>query len=124
VDPPPPPVPPPPPNEPPPPPPPGPSGNADLIVTSLTPNSVTVKNQGTAATGSFTTTVYENATARASVPFAGLSPGASSTMSYTPNGGTICGATSWSAVADSSNVVPESNEGNNTRTNFDEPVIC
>jgi hypothetical protein len=28
------------------------------------------------------------------------------------------------AVADSSNVVPESNEGNNTRTNLDETPIC
>ena len=44
-------------------------------------------------------------------------------MSYTNNGGNICEGT-WSAVADSSNVVPESNEGNNTRTTFDEAPIC
>jgi hypothetical protein len=45
-------------------------------------------------------------------------------MSYTNNGGVICDGT-WSAVADSSNVVPESNEGNNTRTNFDPPPpVC
>ena len=122
VDPPPPPVPPPN-NEPPPPPPPGPSGNADLIVTSFTPNSVTVKNQGTAATGPFTTTVFQGSTVRATVPFAGLAAGASATMNYTSNGGIICEGT-WSAVADSSNVVPESNEGNNTKTAFDDTPIC
>ena len=74
VNPPPPPVPPPN-NNPPPPPPPGPSGDADLIVTAFTPNSVTVKNQGTAAAGPFTVTVYKGSTARASVPFAGLAAG-------------------------------------------------
>jgi CARDB protein len=122
-DPPPPPVPPPN-NNPPPPPPPGPTGNADLIVTSFTPDTVTVKNQGTAATGPFTTTVYQGPTARASVQFAGLAPGASATMSHT-GGGNGCDGSTWSAVADSSNVVPESNEGNNTQTFFDPPgPIC
>jgi hypothetical protein len=120
-DPPPPPVPPPN-NNPPPPPPPGPSGNADLVVTRFTAGDVTVKNQGTAATGPFTVTVYQGSTAQGSAQFAGLAPGASATMSYTP-GASPCEGT-WSAVADSSNVVPESNESNNTRTNFDEPVIC
>jgi hypothetical protein len=120
----PPPPPPPPVHTPPPPPPPGPSGDADLIVTSFTPNSVTVKNQGTVAAAAFTTTVYEESTVRASVSFAGLAAGASATMNYTSNGGTICGETTWHAVADSGNVVPESNEGNNTKTNFDEAPIC
>jgi hypothetical protein len=122
VDPPPPPVPPPN-NNPPPPPPPGPTGNADLIVTSFTPTTVTVKNQGTAATGSFTTTLYKGPTARASVQFAGLAPGASATMNHA-GGENGCDGSTWSAVADSSNVVPESNEGNNTKTFFDETPIC
>ncbi len=30
----------------------------------------------------------------------------------------------WTAVADYTNVVPESNEGNNTRENLDEAPIC
>jgi hypothetical protein len=118
-DPPPPPVPPPN-NEPPPPPPPGPTGDADLIVTRLLINEVTVKNQGTAAAGPFTVTVYNGSTVRDSVPFAGLAPGASATMTYTS--GSCEG--NWTAVADSGNVVPESNEGNNTRTNLDETPIC
>jgi hypothetical protein len=119
VDPPPPPVPPPN-NTPPPPPPPGPAGDADLIVTRLTFGDVTVKNQGTAAAGPFTVTVYNGATARDSVQFAGLAAGASATMTYTS--GSCAG--SWTAVADSSNVVAESNEGNNTRANLDETPIC
>ena len=53
---------------------------------------------------------------RASVPFAGLAAGASATMSYTAAAAPVTGT--WSAVADSSNVVPESNESNNTRTSF------
>ena len=44
-------------------------------------------------------------------------------MNYTSNGGTICEGT-WSAVADSANVVPESNEGNNTRMGFDVAPVC
>ena len=122
VDPPPPPVPPPN-NEPPPPPPPGPAGDADLIVTSLTPNTVTVKNQGTAAAGPFTTTVYQGPAVRASVQFAGLAVDASATMSYKGNAATPVTAPG-AAVADSSNVVPESNEGNNTKTGFDVAPIC
>jgi hypothetical protein len=120
VDPPPPPVPPPN-NEPPPPPPPGPTGNADLIVTNLLTNEVTVKNQGTAAAGAFTVTIYNGSAVRDSVEFAGLAAGASATMSYDS---ASCEG-NWAAVADSSNVVPESNEGNNTRTNLDGPApIC
>ncbi len=121
VDPPPPPVPPPN-NNPPPPPPPGPTGNADLIVTEFTPNSVTVKNQGTAAAGPFTTTIYQGSDARASVAFAGLAAGASATMNY-DGMASPCEGT-WSAVADSGNVVAESNEGNNTKTFFDVPPVC
>ena len=30
----------------------------------------------------------------------------------------------WTAVADYTNVVPESNESNNTRANLDETPIC
>ena len=105
----------------PPSPPPGPPGNADLIVTGLTTGNVTVKNQGTAATGSFTVTVYNGATVHGSVQFAGLAAGASATMTYT--GGNPC-AGPWTAVADSDNVVPESNETNNTKANLDGEYIC
>ena len=119
VDPPPPPVPPPD-STPPPPPPPGPAGDADLIVTRLTIGDVTVKNQGTVATGPFTVTVYNGPAVRDSVQFAGLPAGASATLTY--SSGSCDG--SWTAVADSSNVIPESNEDNNTRANLDEAPIC
>ncbi len=105
---------------PPPPPPPGPAGDADLIVTKLTIGDVTVKNQGTAAAGPFTVTVYNGPTVRDSVQFAGLPAGASMTLAYTS--GSCDG--SWTAVADSSNAIPESNEGNNTKENLDEAPIC
>jgi subtilase family serine protease len=82
-----------------------------------------VRNQGTAAAGSFTTTIYKSSVARASVPFAGLAPGTSATMNYV-DGSSICDGLTWAAVADSSNVIPESNEGNNIRENFDEDPIC
>ncbi len=119
VAPPPPPVPPP--DERPPPlPPPGPAGDADLIVTRLTLGEVTVKNQGTVAAGPFTVTIYNGATVRDSVQVAGLAAGSSATLPYTS--GSCDG--SWTAVADSSNVVPESNEENNTRVNLDEAPIC
>ena len=40
-------------------------------------------------------------------------------------GGNGCDGSTWSAVADSSNVVPESNESTNTQTFFDPPPpIC
>ena len=52
--------------------------------------------------------------------FAGLSPGASATLAY--SSGSCAG--SWTAVADSNNVIPESNEGNNTRVNLDEAPVC
>jgi hypothetical protein len=120
VDPPPPPVPPPPPNEPPPPPPPGPSGDADLIVTHLTIGDFTVKNQGTAAAGAFYVRVYNGAAVRDTVLVPGLAAGASTTMTYTSGN---CEG-NWTAVADYTNVVPESNEGNNTRVNLDETPIC
>ncbi len=119
VEPPPPPVPPPD-NTPPPQPPPGPAGDADLIITGLTIGEVAVKNQGTANAGPFTVTVYNGAAVRDSVQFAGLAAGASATLPY--SSGSCDG--SWTAVADSANVVPESDEGNNTRVNLDEAPIC
>lgn len=119
VDPPPPPVPPAD-STPPPPPPPGPAGDADLIVTWLTAGDVTVKNQGAVAAGPFTVTVYNGPTVRDSVQFAGLPAGASATQAYTSGS---CNG-SWTAVADSSNVIPESNEDNNTRETLDEEIIC
>ena len=118
VDPPPP--PPPPVNTPPPPPPPGPSGNADLIITHLNIGEITVKNQGTAAAGSFSIRVYNGAAVRDTVLVPGLAAGATTTVMYTS--GNCEGF--WTAVADYTNVVPESNEGNNTRANLDETPIC
>jgi hypothetical protein len=101
-------------------PPPGQAGNADLIVTRLTIGEVTVKNQGTGAAGPFTVTVYNGSAVRDSVPFAKLAAGASATLTYESGS---CDGT-WTAVADSDNVVPESNEGNNTRAGLDETPIC
>ena len=78
-------------------------------------------NQGTAAAGPFTVTVYRDGVfVRDSVQFARLAAGASATMTYRSGS---CSGT-WAAVADSANVVPESNEGNNTRLNLDETPIC
>lgn len=105
---------------PPPPPPPGPPGAADLVVTRLTIGDVTVMNQGTAAAGPFTVTVYNGVAVRDAVQFARLAAGASATMTYRSGS---CSGT-WAAVADSANVVPESNEGNNTRVDLDETPIC
>ena len=79
-----------------------------------------MKNQGTAAAGPFTVTIYNGSAVRDSVGFAGLAAGASATMPY--SSGSCEG--NWAAVADSSNVVPESNEGNNTRNNLDQVPIC
>jgi hypothetical protein len=105
----------------PPPPPPGPTGDADLIITRLTIGDVTVKNQGSVAAGPFTVTVYNGAAPWDSVQFAGLAADASATTAYMS--AAPCTGT-WSAVADSGNVVPESNEGNNTKVGFDEEIIC
>lgn len=105
-------------NNPPVTPPPGPSGDADLIITSLTTTTVTVKNQGTVAAGPFTVDVTGRGTARFE---SGLATGASGTMPYDPPG--PCEG-NWSAVADSLNEVPESDETNNTRNELDENPIC
>jgi hypothetical protein len=101
-------------------PPPGPPGDADLIVTDLTRENVTVKNQGAAA-GPFTVTVYDGASVRGTARFAGLAAGASATLPYSPTG-RACEGT-WTAVADSANEVPESDETNNTRSGVP-PFIC
>jgi hypothetical protein len=107
-------------NNPPPPPPPGPSGDADLVITRLTIGDFTVKNQGTAAAGAFYVRVYNGSSVRDTVLIPGLAAGASATMSY--SSGNCEG--NWTAVADYANVVPESNEANNTRVNLDETPIC
>jgi hypothetical protein len=117
VKPPPPPVPPP--NTPPPTPPPGPPGDADLIVTRVQSNEVTVKNQGTAAAGAFYVRVYNGALVRDTVLVPGLAAGASTAVAYMSNG---CDG-SWTTVVDYTNVVPESNETNNT-WNGVEPFFC
>jgi hypothetical protein len=118
VNPPPPPVPPPN-NNPPPPPPPGPSGDADLVVTRVQSNEVTVKNQGTAAAGPFYVRVYNGAAVRDTVLVSALAAGASAAVAYNSGG---CDG-SWTTVADYTNVVPESNETNNT-WNGVEPFVC
>ena len=118
VDPPPPP-PPPPPNQPPPPPPPGPTGDADLIVTRVQAAEVTVKNHGTAAAGPFYVRVYNGAAVRDTVLVPGLAAGASTAVVYNSGG---CDGF-WTTVADYTNVVPESNETNNTFEGV-EPFVC
>ncbi len=106
----PPPPPPPDPTPPPPPtptPPPPPAGAPDLVITALSINQVTVKNQGTAAAGAFNVALPGGQVIR----IGGLAAGASATSSYTTGN---CNLSSFIATADSSNEVIESDETNNT----------
>jgi hypothetical protein len=65
-----------------------------------------VKNQGKKATGAFNITVSPGGT---TIAASGLAPDASATYSWTPGA-----CVQYTATADSSNAVPESNESNNT----------
>ena len=107
------------PNPPPPPapaPPPPSSGAPDLVITMLSLNQVTVKNQGTKAAGAFNVSVPGGGVVR----ITSLAAGASKTVSYTTGN---CNLTSFTAKADSSNEVTESNEANNT-SGLTVSVIC
>ena len=122
VDPPPPPVPPPPPFEPPPPPPPGPSGDADLIVT----HPEHRRGHGQEPGHRRRWFVLHQGLQRGRCPgygswSSGLAAGASVLLIPYTSGN--CEG-NWLPVADYTNVVPESNEGNNTRVNLDETPIC
>ena len=68
--------------------------------------SVTLKNQGAASAAAFTIAVSPGGT---TIAAGGLAAGASATHSWTP---TAC--VQYTAIADSSNAVAESNESNNT----------
>jgi hypothetical protein len=102
----PPPPPPPTPEPPPPPPPPPTTGAADLVITALAINEVTVKNQGTAAAGAFTVSVPGGGIVR----IAGLAAGASVTSAYTTGN---CNLSDYRATVDPGNAVTESDETNN-----------
>jgi subtilase family serine protease len=88
-------------------------------VTRVQSNEVTVKNQGTAAAGPFYVRVYNGAAVRDTVLVSALAAGASAAVAYNSGG---CDG-SWTTVADYTNVVPESNETNNT-WNGVEPFVC
>ena len=98
---------------PPPPPPPPPSEKPDLVITELTANSFTVKNQGNAAAGKFTVTVKDFN----SYDIAGLAPGESATRTFASG----CSGGHYEADADSLNEVAESDETNNVAT---ADIIC
>ena len=91
--------------------------NQPLVVTA------TVRNQGTAASGTFTTTVFLNnqptvcldlAGAWDSARIANLDPGQAAQVSFTYPGFAFPGQYSFSSQADSHCQVDESNEANNT----------
>jgi hypothetical protein len=98
---------------PPPPPPPDvapppapPPAKPDLVISAFDGSSITVKNQGKGPAGAFTITVSPGGT---TIAAGGLAAGASATYSWTP---TAC--VQYTATADSSDAVAESDESNNT----------
>jgi hypothetical protein len=91
-----------PPKEPPPPPP----AKPDLAITAFDGSSVTVKNQGAGAAGAFVIAVSPGGT---TIPAGALAPGASATYGWTAGGCVL-----FTATADASNAVAETNESNNT----------
>ena len=90
-----------------PPPPPPPAPKPDLVISAMGWNETdeyffTVKNQGAGAAGPFTVSVSEVG----SFPIAGLTPGASATVTFR----TVCWQTTWLATADALAQVSETNE--------------
>jgi hypothetical protein len=85
----------------------------DLVISALTLNNFTVRNQGPGAAGPFTVTVAGFGT----FDFSGLAAGESATRTYSSG----CNGTS-EARADSLNQVEESDESNNVR--FSEGFFC
>jgi hypothetical protein len=80
----------------------------DLVISSLTPSSVTVSNVGNAPAGAFAVTVDVPG---GTFTFSGLAAGASQTRTWS-----TCVEGQITAVADSGGQVAESNEGNNSRS--------
>jgi subtilase family serine protease len=76
------------------------------VITAFDGSSVTVTNQGAGAAGAFNIAISPGGT---TIAAGGLGPGASATYSWTPGGCVL-----FTATADSSNAVAESNESNNT----------
>jgi hypothetical protein len=94
-------------------------GTPDLVIGSLTANTVTVKNSGAGAAAASKVTLSDSANASITLDVPALDPGASSTLSYD------CSklARVRSAKADSAGTVGESNEDNNTASGtFDCPL--
>jgi len=90
-------------NAPPPPPPPA---KPDLVITTFDGSSVTVKNQGAGDAGAFNIAISPGGT---TIAAGSLAAGESATYSWTS---TAC--VQYTATADSSDAVAESNESNNT----------
>ncbi len=86
---------------------------ADLVISELTPSSVTVENRSDGPAGPFQTSVVDsqNTTLTLSVPN-GLAARASVTLAYD----CLALLRSRTATADSGNVVAEADESNNTRS--------
>jgi hypothetical protein len=87
-------------------PPPPPPGQPDLVISAFDGSSITVTNQGTAIAKAFSIAVSPGNT---TIAAASLTAGKSATYSWTPGG-----CVQFTATADSSNAVAESNESNNT----------
>ncbi|MCW3130191.1 MAG: clostripain-related cysteine peptidase, partial [Methanophagales archaeon] len=77
--------------------------------------TVKVKNQGSWSAGSSTVKYYIDGSYVTSDPVPGLSAGSTSTQTFTWKANK-CGNVKVKAVADATNAVAESNEGNNERT--------
>jgi subtilase family serine protease len=84
----------------------------DLVIRSVTEDSVTVVNVGRGRAGAFTVGVGK----AGSFKVGGLDPGRGATFGFSCTGGTLV------ATADPSNQVAESNESNNTRNGG--PFTC
>ncbi|HEV7804309.1 MAG TPA: C25 family cysteine peptidase [Solirubrobacteraceae bacterium] len=99
---------------PPPPPPPPPPTKADLVVTALAQNSITVKNQAATAAPAFVTTITALPTTQLPaqvLSFGPLAAGASASAEW----GCLTNSP-YTATADARNAVDESDETNNTLT--------
>lgn len=82
----------------------------DLVVSEITPSSITVKNQGAGAAGPFKATITDSQAQALPFSFEGLAPGATATQQFN------CGdlLRSRTALVDSESQVAESDETNNT----------
>jgi subtilase family serine protease len=99
----------------------------DLIVSALTPGqssytagsgisvTATIKNQGTAATGGFYVSLNSGGSTQSSY-VSGLAVGSSTTVSFSFVAPATAQTLTMTATADSTNIIAESNEANNTRS--------